>query len=79
MAKEDFDKLSEELQTIVDELEKGEVGLSAALEKFQKGMKLVEKLEGQLKDTQAKVELLTKELEGKLKREEFEPPEEEEK
>ena len=72
MPKEDFDKLSGQLEKIVEELENGEIGLSDALEKFKKGAKLVEKLEGILKGTQEQVELLTKELDGKLKREEFE-------
>ncbi len=71
MPKEDFDKLSKELAGIVDELEKGEVGLSEALEKFKKGTKLAERLDTILKGTQQKVELLSKELDGKLKRQEF--------
>jgi exodeoxyribonuclease VII small subunit len=71
VAKEDFEKLSKELAGIVEELEKGEVGLNDALDSFKKGTKLAEKLDGILKGTQKQVELLSKELDGKLKREEF--------
>ncbi len=71
MPKEDFDKLSGQLSAIVEELEKGEVGLSEALEKFKKGMKLAERLDSILKGTEKKVALLSKELDGKLKREEM--------
>ena len=65
MPKEDFDKLSKQLEAIVEELERGEIDLSEALEKFKKGSKLVEKLEAMLKETQQQVEVLSKELEGK--------------
>jgi len=71
MPKEDFDKLSKELTAIVEELEKGEIGLNDALAKFKQGAKLAEKLDGILQGTQKQVELLSKELDGKLKREEF--------
>ena len=69
--KEDFDKLSAELTGIVEELEKGEIGLSEALARFKQGAKLAERLDAILKGTQKKVELLSKELDGKLKREEM--------
>lgn len=49
-----------ELETVVKQLESGELPLERALELFEKGMQLSERCRRQLEDAETRVEILTR-------------------
>ncbi len=55
-----FEAGLQELESIVREMESGELPLERALELFEKGMKLSESCRKQLEDAETRVELLTR-------------------
>ena len=57
MAKENFDyqKLSAELDKILEEMQSADIGIDEAVKKYEKGMKILERLEKQLKTAENKV------------------------
>ncbi|MEO8027763.1 MAG: exodeoxyribonuclease VII small subunit [Bryobacteraceae bacterium] len=55
-----FEAGLEELETIVREMESGELPLERAIELFEKGMKLSESCRKQLEEAETRVEILTK-------------------
>jgi exodeoxyribonuclease VII small subunit len=67
-----FEECLQRLETIVNELEKGDVALDRALELFDEGMKLSGSCRKELEDAEGKVEILLK-RNGKLQPEPFEP------
>ena len=71
-----FEKGLEQLEKIVQELERGDLPLERALELFEEGMKLSGNCRRQLEEAENKVELLVKKA-GKVVAEPFEPNEEE--
>jgi exodeoxyribonuclease VII small subunit len=66
-----FEESLQRLETIVSELEKGDVALDRALELFDEGMKLSGSCRKELEDAEGKVEILLK-RNGKLQPEAFE-------
>jgi exodeoxyribonuclease VII small subunit len=66
-----FEECLQRLETIVAELEKGDVSLDHALELFDEGMKLSSSCRKELEDAEGKVEILLK-RNGKLQPETFE-------
>ncbi|MHC2067023.1 exodeoxyribonuclease VII small subunit [Bremerella sp. T1] len=54
-----FEEGLEELQQIVQQLETGQLGLDAALEKYQRGIEVLKQCHGVLKTTERKIELLS--------------------
>ena len=66
-----FEESLQRLETIVAELEKGDVSLDRALELFDEGMKLSGSCRKELEDAEGKVEILLK-RDGKLQAEPFE-------
>ena len=66
-----FEESLERLETIVTELEKGDVPLDRALELFDEGMKLSSSCRKELEEAEGKVEILLK-RNGKLQPEAFE-------
>ena len=66
-----FEECLQRLETIVNELEKGDVALDRALELFDEGMKLSGSCRKELEDAEGKVEILLK-RNGKLQPEAFE-------
>jgi exodeoxyribonuclease VII small subunit len=66
-----FEESLQRLETIVTELEKGDVALDRALELFDEGMKLSGSCRKELEDAEGKVEILLK-RNGKLQPEAFE-------
>lgn len=54
-----FEEGLEELQQIVQQLEAGQLGLDAALEKYQRGIEVLKQCHGVLKTTERKIELLS--------------------
>lgn len=67
-----FEESLQRLETIVTELEKGDVALDRALELFDEGMKLSGSCRKELEEAEGKVEILLK-RNGKLQPETFEP------
>jgi exodeoxyribonuclease VII small subunit len=66
-----FEESLQRLETIVAELEKGDVPLDRALELFNEGMKLSSSCRKELEEAEGKVEILLK-RDGKLQPEAFE-------
>lgn len=67
----DFEKAMESLEKIVDSLEGGELTLDQALKKYEEGVGLVRSCQSKLSETEKKIEVLTKALDGSLRKEPF--------
>ena len=67
-----FEKALERLEKIVEELETGNISLEDALKKYEEGVKLSRACSEKLTQAEKKIEVLTKTLNGSLKREPFE-------
>jgi len=65
-----FETSLDELESLVDKLEKGQLTLDESLELFEKGMKLARVCNTKLSEAERKIEILTEEN-GKLKEVEF--------
>lgn len=65
-----FEQGLAELETIVDQLEHGELPLEKSLELFEKGVKLSDSCRKQLQEAESKVEILLKK-EGRVEAEPF--------
>lgn len=61
-----FEKALEELEAIVEELEKGNLPLEESLKKFERGIKLARFCDKKLKEAQKRILVLTKDLEGQM-------------
>ncbi|GGF76834.1 exodeoxyribonuclease 7 small subunit [Paenibacillus albidus] len=73
MAKEtelDFEEAMNQLETIVRELEHGDVPLEKAIDLFQQGMKLSQLCGGKLEQVERKIEMITVE-DGELRKKPF--------
>ena len=68
-----FEKGLEELEKIVTELESGELTLDEVLKRYEQGVKISRLLQGKLEEATQKIEVLTKNLEGKLEAKPLEP------
>ena len=68
-----FEKALEDLEKIVEAMESGELTLDQALKKYEEGVGLVRACQSKLIETEKKIEILTKTLEGSLKKEAFNP------
>jgi exodeoxyribonuclease VII small subunit len=55
-----FEQALEQLETIVDSMESGEVPLAELIAKFEKGNQLLQACEARLKDAELKIEQLKK-------------------
>lgn len=62
-----FEQKLERLQTLVRDLESGEKGLEESLGLFEEGVALARGLSQKLEEVKTKVEVLTKDAEGKLR------------
>jgi exodeoxyribonuclease VII small subunit len=67
-----FEKALEDLEKIVEKLEKGGLSLSESLALFEKGVKLARFLREELGKAEKKVEILLKNEKGEVKEEPFE-------
>ena len=67
-----FEDCLQRLETIVGELEKGDVPLEKALKLFEEGIQLSNSCRKELQEAEGKVEILLKQN-GKLQPEPFEP------
>ncbi len=66
-----FEKALEDLEKIVEKLEKGGLSLSESLSQFEKGVKLARFLREELEKAEKKVSVLLKDEKGKVKEEPF--------
>lgn len=73
-----FEKALERLEKIVEDLETGNITLDEALKKYEEGVKLSRECQKKLNEAEKKIEILTKSLDGSMKKEPFEIPEENE-
>ncbi len=53
-----LEKALSDLESLVEELESGELPLEKAMQKFEQGMKLTQSCQAALKDAEQKVEIL---------------------
>jgi exodeoxyribonuclease VII small subunit len=72
MATLSFEKALEDLEKIVEKLEKGGLSLSESLAFFEKGVKLARFLREELEKAEKKVEILLKDEKGEVKEKPFE-------
>lgn len=66
-----FEKALEDLETIVEAMEGGELTLDEALKKYEEGVGLVRACQSKLTEAEKRIEVLTKSLDGSLKKEPF--------
>lgn len=66
-----FEKALEELEQIVEKLEKGGLSLNESLSLFEQGVKLARFLREELEKAEKKVEILLKDEKGEVKKEPF--------
>ncbi len=72
-----FEKAMERLEKIVSELEGGEISLEDAIKRYEEGVKLSRLCMEKLSQAERKVEILTKALNGDVKKEAFDLDEDE--
>ncbi|NIM58539.1 MAG: exodeoxyribonuclease VII small subunit [Candidatus Aminicenantes bacterium] len=72
MATLSFEKALEDLEKIVEKLEKAGLSLSESLTLFEKGVKLARFLRDELEKAEKKVEILLKDEKGEVKAKPFE-------
>jgi exodeoxyribonuclease VII small subunit len=68
----DFEKALSELETIVRQLEAGNLALDKSLELFSRGIELAKTCKQRLDEAELKVSKLVKDKEGLFKEEQFE-------
>ena len=75
--KESFnlEKALADLESLVEELESGDLPLDKAMKKFEEGIKLTRGCQAALKEAEQKVEILMKSAGGEESLEEFAPDE----
>jgi len=67
-----LEKALADLESLVDELESGDLPLEKAMKKFEEGIKLTRSCQAALKEAEQKVEILLKSAGGEEALEEFE-------
>ncbi len=67
-----FEKSIEELKKIIEQLEGGNIPLDKSLSLFEDGVKILNTANKKLNEMQKKVEILVKDADDKVKRENFE-------
>jgi exodeoxyribonuclease VII small subunit len=70
-----FEKALQELEQIVEKMEKGGLALNDSLALFEKGVKLARFLRGELEKAEKKVDILLKDEKGEVHEEPFEAAE----
>ncbi len=71
MAKSNFEKDLEKLESIVESLEEGGLSLDDALKRFEEGMKLAQGCEKALSAAEKRIEILIKNADGTIGSEPF--------
>lgn len=67
----DFEQAYQELESIVERMERGEQSLESSLADFERGVTLMKRCHNVLKDAEQKVEILVKDNEGLFTTEAF--------
>jgi exodeoxyribonuclease VII small subunit len=67
----DLEKSLAQLETLVEELESGDLSLEKAMQKFEQGVKLTRHCQTALKDAEQRVEILLKSAGGEEALQEF--------
>ena len=70
MSKENFEESMKKLETIVTELENGNLNLDESVKKFEEGMKIAKQCNSILESAEKKITILL-EKDGELKEEDF--------
>lgn len=70
-----FEKSLETLERIVEELEKGQLTLDEALERYERGVAAHKECEEMLAAAEKRIEVLLRGADGKLETRPFQPPE----
>ena len=73
-AKFNLEKSLADLETLVEELESGDLPLDKAMKKFEEGIKLTRGCQAALKDAEQKVEILLKTAGGEETLQDFDAP-----
>ncbi len=68
-----LEKSLADLETLIEELESGDLPLDQAMKKFEEGIKLTRGCQAALKEAEQKVEILLKSAGGEDALEEFDP------
>lgn len=68
-----FEDSLKQLEKIVAELERGDLPLEESIKTFEEGMKLSAACKKELEEAEGKVQILTKQKDGSMKREPFPP------
>lgn len=71
--KKTFEKYLEELESLADDLEAGELPLEKALKKYEQAIKTFRVCQQMLKKAEQRIEILLRNAEGKLEAHPFEP------
>lgn len=71
MSKENFEESMKQLETIVTELENGNLNLDESVQKFEDGMKIAKQCNKILEEAEKKITILL-EKDGEIKEENFE-------
>ncbi|MEX0976106.1 MAG: exodeoxyribonuclease VII small subunit [Woeseia sp.] len=66
-----LEKSLEQLESLIDELESGDLPLDTAMKKFEEGVKLTRSCQSALKDAEQRVEILLKSAGGEETLEDF--------
>lgn len=66
-----FEETMQELEKIVQELEKGNLNLDESINKFEEGMKLSKNASNYLEEAEKKITVLVKDKEDNISEEEF--------
>ena len=69
---ENFEQSLKKLESIVAQMERGDVSLEDSVKLFEEGSKLADQCKQQLAEAEGKVEILIKQRNGAMKRESFE-------
>ena len=69
-----FEDELKDLETIVSQIDSGELTLEESISAFERGVMLVKALNGKLDEVERKVELLTRSAGGELRTTPFEEP-----
>ena len=68
---QNFEQSLKQLESIVAQMERGDVSLEDSVKLFEEGSKLAEQCKQQLAEAEGKVEILIKQRNGAMKREPF--------
>ena len=66
-----FEENMQELEKIVQELEKGDLNLDDSIKKFEEGMNLSKSINDYLEEAEKKITILVKGKDGELEEQEF--------